>query len=320
MENIFDKVLHVGLNTNDIKKYLYRLSNEYVFIDISKHRYNINEVLYKKNKELNPELNFFQIQHENILNNHVIQELKGVSVNWTGDVRKEIPKLFLDNGRYFNYNLLCCDDNVKKLRELGINSFWMPSGFDAEVFNNIYDINYSFGYNYADIVFLGNNYINAFPLSKLRNEMVMMLREKYKENFNVYGFGWNFGCNLNGQNIKERNVYVKSKIAINLSHFDCSKYSSDRIYRIIGSGGFCLAKRYNGIEEEFTDKKHLVIWDNLDDLIKKIDYYLLHDEERKQIAINGYNHVHKKCTWEHRFRFVKNLITQKTPNVDTSEV
>jgi spore maturation protein CgeB len=66
-----------------------------------------------------------------------------------------------------------------------------------------------------------------------------------------------------------------------------------------------LAERSLEHERLFQDGKEAVFYDNKEDLIKKIKYYLINKEKRDRIAYAGY----KKCqtgdyTHENRMRFM----------------
>ena len=50
----------------------------------------------------------------------------------------------------------------------------------------------------------------------------------------------------------------------------------------------------------FNNQEHLVIFKDVTDLQKKVDYYLKHPEECLKIAENGYQEVLKKHTYRHR--------------------
>lgn len=71
------------------------------------------------------------------------------------------------------------------------------------------------------------------------------------------------------------------------------KYWSNRVYEILGRGGFLLFPETEGLEEEFTDGVHYVSYKRGDyeHLRNRISYYLSHDDEREQIRQEGF----KKC-------------------------
>ena len=51
---------------------------------------------------------------------------------------------------------------------------------------------------------------------------------------------------------------------------------------------------------------------NLEDLIDKLDYYLVHDDVRAQIAINGYTKVKNMHTWQHRIAELLKIIVSNS--------
>jgi spore maturation protein CgeB len=77
------------------------------------------------------------------------------------------------------------------------------------------------------------------------------------------------------------------------------------MYRILGSGVLCLAKLYPGAGLLFHDKQNLVVWETLQQLKEKIDYYLECEPERYRIARNGNDLAKSNYTFYH---MVKNLI------------
>lgn len=75
----------------------------------------------------------------------------------------------------------------------------------------------------------------------------------------------------------------RSKINLN---FCTSGTASNRIYKVLAAQGFLLTDEWMG--RQFTDKFELALFDgSADDLARKIDYYLKHEDERKAIAERG---------------------------------
>lgn len=58
----------------------------------------------------------------------------------------------------------------------------------------------------------------------------------------------------------------------------------------------------------FHAGEDLVLYDSVDDLIQKIDYYLSHEEERLQIAKNGYEKVKRYHTYDTRLTEILNTV------------
>lgn len=67
-----------------------------------------------------------------------------------------------------------------------------------------------------------------------------------------------------------------------------------RIFDLMACGGFVLSNYQAEVPEIFVPDEDIVLYDSIPDMLAKIDYYLAHDDERKQIAKNGYEKV-KEC-------------------------
>ena len=129
--------------------------------------------------------------------------------------------------------------------------------------------------------------------------------ERLEQLAKMYNFKW-FGRKntdeLRGENLNE--IYAKTKIVVGDSVYS-PYYWSNRVVETLGRGGFLIHRDVPGIKEEYPD---LVTYDGtMEDLLKKIDYYLSHEEERQEIIRKNFEHVRdhytmdKKCeeliTW-----------------------
>tara|TARA_R110001583_G_scaffold18383_37_gene73188 strand:- start:34 stop:969 length:936 start_codon:yes stop_codon:yes gene_type:complete len=62
------------------------------------------------------------------------------------------------------------------------------------------------------------------------------------------------------------------------------------------------------------DGKHCVMFDSLEELEKKIRYYLNNDAARNEVIENAYNLVVEKHTWDHRGEFMISTLKNKLEN------
>ncbi|RDY31747.1 CgeB family protein [Lachnotalea glycerini] len=88
-------------------------------------------------------------------------------------------------------------------------------------------------------------------------------------------------------------IYKASKINLNITSKTIQSGLPLRIFDILGAGGFLITNFQTELPEYFEIDKDLVVYENLNDLIHKISYYLSHEEERLTIAQNGYQKVKK---------------------------
>lgn len=109
---------------------------------------------------------------------------------------------------------------------------------------------------------------------------------------------------LQGLRIKEKGfanyetempyVFHNSKININITSKTIQSGIPLRVFDILSCGGFCITNYQPEIAEYFIDGEELVMYTSMEDLIEKVEYYLNHEEEREQIAQNGYKKLKEK--------------------------
>ena len=73
-----------------------------------------------------------------------------------------------------------------------------------------------------------------------------------------------------------------------------------RIWDILGCGGFLLTNYQAEIPDFFEIGRDLETYESMDELVEKVRYYLSHEEERVEIAINGYEKMAAHHTYEIR--------------------
>ncbi len=95
-------------------------------------------------------------------------------------------------------------------------------------------------------------------------------------------------------------IFHASKINLNITMRPIETGLSLRIWDVLGCGGFLITNYQAEIPEYFEIGKDLEVYENTNDLIQKVNYYLQHDSERIEIALNGYEKVTKYNTYELR--------------------
>jgi len=248
---------------------------------------------------------FMQIQGDGVISEHSAQAISDCSLgfNWTGDARNDVD-WYARFGKYF-VTLFTNMTDVEKMRNLGFRSDYLQVGYDDYYYNG------GNANRLDNIVFCANHYPNGgFPLTEYRRNIAHYLRNEFRERFNLYGNSWDDHSSRFVNNEGEADIYRSCGIAINCSHFDYSRYSSDRILREMACGAFVLTHRYKDIELDFTDNKHLVAWDSIPDLIDKCRYYLSagNIKERQEIARNGQLLVQSTAKWIHRMSEFEEII------------
>lgn len=82
-------------------------------------------------------------------------------------------------------------------------------------------------------------------------------------------------------------VFAGSKINLNISLRSIHSGIPLRVLDIMACGGFVLTNWQPEITEFFVDGQELAMFHSMEECMEKIQYYLTHEEERKQIAKAG---------------------------------
>jgi len=305
-------VLHIridsapGYNSDAIEKAWKEHGYDYFGFKWQEYRFNhgidaLRKQVVKLAEEIKPTLIFAHIQNGEVLDLEIWRALSNISytINYTFDVRDEGRMNWMyDIAPIIGHTFFADLTHVYECNHI-LNIFNVShchSSCDMELFKNNSRGLYAF-----DIVFCGNNYVGTnlnFPLAKERQQMIDFLFENYGGSFMAYGLGQKGGLIPPEA---EANVYNLSKIAISQNNFDLPGYTSDRLWRIMSCGTFCLAKHYDGVDEDFGDS--LVTWKTLDDLKSKIDRYLINSgHERDLMAQRGSEYVRNNHRWTDRIK------------------
>lgn len=214
-------------------------------------------------------------------------DLEGVKVFWAMDTA--MPggmERSVNIGRKVDY-VFCTNaetNGPKAFEKFGIEAMWVPYGYDHKLRDLVkeakrWNVNIATGqgsqhYRY-DVCMIGN------PNSEQRKELWNLLKDKYGDRA-VTG---------TIDNVEE---YIEkkagSKIMISQPTEPFNTIINLRVFNALSCGKFLLCKRPIIKEHELLGLKdgvNVVYWDNFDDLLEKIDYYLEHGEEREKIAEEG---------------------------------
>jgi hypothetical protein len=145
----------------------------------------------------------------------------------------------------------------------------------------------------ADVAFMGSLYTN-------RRVKLHEVLESLGAAYRYYGSGGT-AQEVWGEDFARVCCGAKIIVGDNFVN-DVPGYWSDRVYLSLGCGGFFLTAYVPGLEKEFENGKHLVWWNDFDELRGLIAYYLPKPKERERIAKAGHRLVMEKHTWDARMR------------------
>lgn len=97
-------------------------------------------------------------------------------------------------------------------------------------------------------------------------------------------------------------VMKKAKINLNITLRSIKSGIPLRAFDILGAGGFLLTNYQADFVDCYTPDEDFIAFESKEDLLNKISYYLNHEDERKQIAQNGFIKTNRCHTYQHRIK------------------
>jgi hypothetical protein len=217
-------------------------------------------------------------------------------VNWNGDYRdlRTIKVKDADLMANFDLALFVCQDQVNAYADYGVNSNYWQVGWEPD----------SFGCEptrwtaHHDVLFQANCY------SQSRLKLVEALRESGFE-LGVYGKGWPW-FRAKGNTLYDYRAGCRltrrAKIVLSDSQWpQADGYVSNRLFEAMAAGGaLVMQQAFKGYERlGFVDGEHFVIWEDIADLIAKLRYWLLPENEARGRAVAAAGQ--KFCLEHHSF-------------------
>jgi GT2 family glycosyltransferase/2-polyprenyl-3-methyl-5-hydroxy-6-metoxy-1,4-benzoquinol methylase len=183
----------------------------------------------------------------------------------------------LEKARSFDFVFAAQRDGAEQLRQQGIASaVWLPLACDPELHGK-HDVAKQF-----DVCFVGN----VFPGP--RADLVDRIQRHFPNTFV-------------GQRYFEvmAQTYSASRIVFNRS---IRNDVNMRVFEALASGSLLLTNDLteNGQAELFRDGLHLATYDDAEDLLDKVRFYLAREAVRERIATAGRQEVLARHTYRHR--------------------
>lgn len=103
-------------------------------------------------------------------------------------------------------------------------------------------------------------------------------------------------------------VFAESKVNLNFTIRNIRSGIPLRVWDILAAGGFCITNFQPELVMYFKNGEDLVWFEDEADLIKKVRYYLTHEDERKKIALNGQKKVSELHNYDERLKIMEGVI------------
>lgn len=107
-------------------------------------------------------------------------------------------------------------------------------------------------------------------------------------------------------------VFANSKINLNITLRSIQSGIPLRAMDIMGHGGFLLSNFQADFLEYFIPNEDFVYYESEEDLCDKVQYYLTHEKERKEIAHNGHERVKANHSFEVFFANIFSIVFPKS--------
>lgn len=118
---------------------------------------------------------------------------------------------------------------------------------------------------------------------------------------------------ITGETYTKDQPWIYQQTPISLAYSDPEPgYTSNRLYNILASGGFCLTRHFPGIEDLFVNGQHLVWFNTAEEAVELAREYLAKPKKRAKIAAGGKALYDKAHTAGHRLDNMIDILSSKT--------
>lgn len=242
--------------------------------------------------------------------------------HWFGDGRNVPPRFVTDIGQHVDATLMQCDDQDYFDKYLAAGCKRIVPWIGAYNQHVIYPRP---GKKVFDAIFLGNLSGGTGERAKQekingradvlagRREMVRLLVEAGMK-VGVYGSaplvkGAQYHRHVYGEDFSK--ACGRARFVLDYdSNWRHLYHSWPRLIQTLGSGTLLLVRRFPGLDTLFENKKHLVWFENLSELLPLVRHYLAHQGEAEAIGAAGLELVRSKFTYDHRVTQVLELMRE----------
>ena len=226
---------------------------------------------------------------------------------WTTDPPLSVQPL-LSTAPFYNHIFCLGTEAVELLERFGVKGAqWLPMACDPEYHHPVEctgDEKNRYG---SDIVFVGSYYPNRAALFEKLVDFDLA----------IWGPGWDAldrnsplcRC-IRGAHTTPAEwlkIYSSSKIVLATHYQDPDNrfpvyQASPRIFEVLACRSFLVCDDQRDVFSLFQDGIDLVRFLDASDVVNKMKHYLVHPEERSEIAERGYRNVLKNHTYIHRIK------------------
>lgn len=169
-------------------------------------------------------------------------------------------------------------------------------------------------YEIDDSMFIADEYLGVKVSEMERIQVLNMLAEHFPVHFYTQSDTSMLQNVINCGSAESRfempKIFHCSKINLNPTAKSIKTGISQRIWDIIGAGGFLISNYQTELPEYFELGAEVETYGSLEELEDKCRYYLEHEDVRKKIARRGYEKVKRYHTYEIRIQEMLKILKQ----------
>jgi len=242
-----------------------------------------------------------------------------VTALWTTDAPRNFSPI-LNVAPHYNYIFCQGSEAVEIFEKDGIYcAQWLPVGCDPQLHQPVQTTNEEKIVYAKDVSFVGSYYPNRWEI----------LKELAEFNMGIWGPHWDeIGTdslrNYNLNNVKLPHtewlkIYSCAKIVL-VIHYQDGKIpcyqASPKVFEALACGCFVIVDKQKDVLKLFKDNKHLVVFENLEDLKRKIKFYLDNPIKRKEIAEQGQKEAIKYHNYSRRLEVLISHVNGNGSNLE----
>ncbi|HEU4682195.1 MAG TPA: glycosyltransferase, partial [Gemmatimonadales bacterium] len=245
-------------------------------------------------------------RHATLLGEHRLQKLiRGrYSAFWYFDLHLPPRQDVLTLGRMVDSMFTTCLPQVETYRALGVpNVMHLPQGVDPKLDRPAWWIPRWYR---CEVAFIGNGN------SEHRLAVLRALARKY--DLQIRGPDWSktppdlpvVGGPVYGRAYARAvgGAAVSLGASSSAEHISQVASASNRMWKVMGCGGFFLGEWVEGIETLAQDRVHCAWYRTPEDAVDLVRHYLDNPDERKRVAEAGRQHALEHHTYAHRVRLL----------------
>jgi spore maturation protein CgeB len=254
-----------------------------------------------------PDILYFQ--DLNFVNQNLLSRFRKKGIYLIGQIASPLPDVL--KLKCYDHIYSSLPNLVEKISSLGVESSYLPIGFDERVLHEI-----DLPKKNVPISFVGG-------ISSIHSSTIPLLEAIFNEHEDLalYGYGKNqIKMNKNLKSMHRGNAWgldmykiiASSLITLNRHSNISEKYANNmRLFEATGVGTLLLTDYKSNLEEYFKIDEEVLTYNNPGDAIEKIAWALRNPEQAKRISIEGQKRTLKFHTYEKILSTVASQINQK---------